>query len=214
MRKIIFTIPLLIMMGCTMDRLGVSVDVKSPYRGDKASTKSISVTEITNGISSNTIIGKGYGGAICRYIEELRWGGNPFVGDIFGDIVREELENNGYNILGKAHSPFKDEYKKESEYLLGGKLIEIKTNLCRYKEFNKGEVYIKVAWEIYDKKEKKIVFATTTEGYKENLEFNNLGDKHMFDVAFRIASKNLLADKRFYELMISNQVLAGPKTKG
>jgi hypothetical protein len=204
MRKIIFAIPLVMLMGCTMDRLGVSVDVKSPYRADKASTKSISVTEITNGISSNTIIGKGYGGAICRYIEELKWGGSPFVGDIFGDIVREELEHNGYNILGTAHSPFKDEYKKESEYLLGGKLIEIKSNICRYLEYKKGEVYIKVLWEVYDKKEKKIIYSVTTEGYKENLEFNNLGDKHMFDVAFRIASKNLLADKRFHDLMKYN----------
>jgi hypothetical protein len=204
MRKIIFAMPFVILIGCTMDRLGVSVDVKSPYSADKASTKSISVTEITNGISSNTIIGKEYGGAICRYIGELNWIGNPFVGDIFGDIVREELESNGYNILGTAHSPFKDEYKKESAYLLGGKIIGVKSNICRYQEYKKGEVYIKVLWEIYDKKEKKVVYAMTTEGYKENLEFNNLGDKHMFDVAFRIASKNLLADKRFYELMKSN----------
>ena len=89
-----------------------------------------------------------------------------------GSATRNKLNKQGYSVIGKEDSPFNDEYNKQSELLLGGKLIEVKSNTCYSREGIKGEAYVKAQWEVYDVKTKNIVLSFISEGNWRNPFFS------------------------------------------
>ena len=164
-------------------------------------SKQISVMKFIDTIELHRVIGKSYQGLVCIPSGDLYWVGNVKVINNVGDTTRKKLEKHGYSLVGKAYSPFNDEYSKESELLLGGKLIDVKSNTCGSIGGIKGEVYIKVEWEIYSNKINSVVLKINTEGYSSSNEYNELGDFYLYDQAFDMAIDNLLAEKAFYTIL-------------
>ncbi|RJO60956.1 hypothetical protein C4544_04085 [candidate division WS5 bacterium] len=200
MRNIFLAICCTMLLGCSMAPLGQNVIRQNPIETANKS-KPISVMKLVDTIEQGRIIGKAYGGLACIPNGDLLWRGNEKMINNIGNIARIKLGKYGYSLVGKEYSPFNEEYSKQSELLLGGKLIDVKSNACLSISGIKGEVYIKVEWEIYNTKEKNIILAVNTEGYSSSNDFNKIGDKDLYEQAFDMAIDNLLAEKLFYALL-------------
>jgi len=199
MKHTIIAINIIMLIGCSMTPLGYNV-VRDTPSTVKDGSKKIFVMKIVDTVSLNSVVGKGYRGGFCVRSGDLFWTGNENVLNSMTNIVRTRLDKYGYTLVGKTHSPFNDEYSKQSEILLGGKLLEIKSNACKNFYFIKGEVYMKVEWEIYDKITNSIVLNVSTEGYSSRNEFE-IGDMGMYEQAIEMAIDNLLSDDKFYALL-------------
>ena len=176
-----------ILFACSMAPLDKNV-IKQTPDNVIVRTKSISVTKVVDTISQGSVVGKYYSGLFsCVSRGDSRWIGNEKLMNSTGDIVRSKLEKYGYSLVGKAYSPFSEEYAKQSDLLLGGKLVDVKANTCRTVSGVKGEVYIKIDWEIYDNKTKKVILMINTEGYDSSNEPNKFGDKDLYEKAFDMA---------------------------
>lgn len=203
MKKLLIFIICGSFVGCTMAPLSKNATHQLPIEL-KNKSKSISVNKIIDAVETNAVIGEGYRGLWCMSAGELRWAGNERIVTDVANVVRIKLDKNGYSLIGKAYSPFNEEYSKQAELLLGGKIADVQANTCGSVHGIKGEVFVKFEWEIYDTKNKNISLSLSTEGYSSSTEFIKLG-RDLYDTAFDMAIDNLLADKRFYGLLTGQQ---------
>ena len=161
--------------------------------------------KLVDTVEVKKVIGKAYGGTACVAHGDLYWGGNEKLLTDVSNMVRNKLDKFGYSLVGKAYSPFNDEYSKQSELLLGGKVVDVQSNACYSVSGVKGEVFVKVDWEIYDTKGKSIILSVSSEGSSSRMEFEKAGDMTLYKDAFDMAIDNLLAEKTFYSLLTSGQ---------
>jgi S1-C subfamily serine protease len=68
-----------------------------------------------------------------------------------------------------------------------------------------------VEWQIYSRLERKVVLKLTTEGSVEQQKTSQNGMENAISDAFAMAVKNLLGEKRFYDLVVSS---GGTKMEG
>lgn len=190
-----------LLSGCTIAPLNKYVQHLTPPTLKDKPTKSISVTKVTNAVTIGQVIGKYYGGTWCLPHGELTWTPGTLVFSEYSNVVRNKLKENGYTLLGEANSPFNEELNKQSELLLGGKIIDLNFNACHSIMGTKGEIFIKVEWELFDNKSKKVITTITTEGISSASEFDSAGDLPLLKKAFAMAADNLLANKQFCDLL-------------
>lgn len=199
MKKLLILIICGSFVGCTIAPLSKNVTRQTPIEV-KNKTRSISVNKLVDAVETNTVIGEHYRGIWCMSAGELRWAGNERVVSDVANLIRNKLDKHGYSLIGKAYSPFNDEYSKQAELLLGGKIVDVKANTCGSVHGTKGEVFVRFEWEIYDTKNRSVSLTLASEGYSSSTEFIKLG-KDLYDKAFDMAVDNLLADKMFYVLL-------------
>jgi hypothetical protein len=190
------------LIGCSVAPLNKSVVRQEPYKNAAGKSLSISVNKVVNAIDSKKVVGKFYAGTACVDHGDLRYRGSDRFINEMTNYVRSKLEEYGYSVIGKAHSPFNEEFSGQSNFILGGKVIDVQANICYSVNGAKGEAYTKVEWQIYDNKKKSIILTLTTEGYAALKDFDSTGDAMLFDPAFQMAVDNLLASKAFYGLLI------------
>ena len=201
MRKLFLLVLCSVFLGCSMAPLGTNVVRNTPLKTNNNTSKTISVAKLVDTTEVNKVIGKYYAGVACVRSGDSYWRGNDRIFANVTNITRNKLNKQGYSVIGKEDSPFNDEYNKQSELLLGGKLIEVKSNTCYSREGIKGEVYVKVQWEVYDVKTKNIVLSLISEGNSSITEFKKGVDFELYEQAFDMAIDNMLADKTFYALL-------------
>ncbi len=197
MKKILFSVCIFMLAGCsTMAPLGLNVVRQTP-ENISHNSKQIAVSKVLDTIEQGKVIGKAYGGTLCLSKGDLFWKGNEKVMRNVEDMLRTKLEKYGYSLVGKANSPFNEEFSKQAELLLGGRLDDVKSNACFSVRGVKGDSYVKVEWQVYNAKTNDVVFTVNTEGYASDAEFNELGDTDRYKRAFDMSIDNLLADKTF-----------------
>jgi hypothetical protein len=203
MRNLLILIICVLFVGCTIAPLSKNVTRQTPIEV-KNKSRSISVNKLVDGLETNRVVGEAYRGIWCVSNGELRWAGNERIVTDVANLVRNKLDKQGYSLIGKAYSPFNDEYSKQAELLLGGKIADVKANTCHSIKGAKGEVFVSLEWEIYDTKTKSISLSLTSEGYSSSTEFMKLG-KDLYDKAFDMAVDNLFAKKEFHSLLTGGQ---------
>ncbi len=143
-------------------------------------------------------------GIFCLPQSSLTWqGGRALISDEeFGETLREELEKNGYTVVGDPDALFEDKSSWKAEFLIAGQITDMSANICYFMPPNsKGESYMEVEWQIYSRKVRDVVLKFKTEG-NSNIETpSTTGDQEVFYQAFAMAVNNMLAKKDFYELV-------------
>jgi hypothetical protein len=93
----------------------------------------------------------------------------------------------------------------------------MQANLCFWtvcgEWLRKGEVYMKVNWQLYSRLDRKVVYETITEGTSKVEPKGSLGCYNpvttgMTDIflnAFASATKNLLAERGFHDLLVQTE---------
>lgn len=161
------------------------------------------------GFRYNPIIG-------CRFTPgEITWGSGRWQSDSLelADIFFQEMSSAGYDVLGDPSQMFPDHDQNRASYIIGGRISSLQVDLCDSVVFGirygiKGDAYIKVAWQVYDKIDRRVIFSTSTEGTFVNNQATVDGETVAFNGAFANAVANLAADKGFHDLVL-NTVPAG-----
>jgi hypothetical protein len=156
-------------------------------------------------------IGSIQSGLLCVPQADLIWRGGKIdvSNDDFTEVFREELTKANYEVIGSTDELFEDPSDWKAEYLIAGLVNEMQANICfPWGGFGnwtsgKGEAYMKVNWQIYSRLNRKVVYETTTEGSSKVDDSSATGPADVFLNAFSIATKNLLSDKGFHDLIVN-----------
>ncbi len=171
-------------------------------------TKPIAFRKIVLKIPHHRPIGKLSRGLLCLKKDDftLSGGRHQLNTDRFNEIFHTELQLANYKVVGDPDALFEDPEIKSAEYLIAGLVKSIEANVC-YPKSRSGNyssssaaVYMEVEWQIFDALRRKIVEKVHTQGSsKVGISYNGIGKA--FDNAFALATRNLLADKKFYQLV-------------
>jgi len=182
-----------------------------PIQDLKASetTKPIQFTKIVLKLKRGEHIGAWKAGILCTPNGDLNWKGGKINIDSeeFTDTFKEELEKYSFKAVGDSNALFEDASTWKSEILVAGLVKELKANICYpmagYGNFNssKGEAYLKVDWQIYSKLDRSVVHSVTTEGAAKSTDSVGGGDSIVVLNAFSQATRNLLADEKFRQII-------------
>jgi hypothetical protein len=142
MKNLVAGIICCLLASCTVAPLNRSVVRQEPYKITSGKSLSISANKVIDAIESKSVTGKLYTGLACVDRGPMHWRATEsFINEVTNH-VRKKLEGYGYSVLGKAYSPFNEEYSKQSDLILGGKIIEVDTNACYSVDGVKGEAYL------------------------------------------------------------------------
>ena len=136
-------------------------------------------------------------------------GRTAFKPDEFAERFVHALKAANYNVAGDPTILFTaSENKVAPRYRVGARIDRIAMNICHHSDWferapESGEGAVRVAWQVQDTVDERIVYETTTEGGSKIA----YGDARMdarvdliFD-AFESAAKSLAADQGFYKLV-------------
>lgn len=140
-----------------------------------------------------------------------------------GEIFFDALAGRGVNIQGDPSQLFEQaDYVQGAEYQIGGRITEIRGNLCRGHNFwtgqatNKvaGEMYVSVEWTIRSSIQKRNVAKFETEGYFLQREMKLNGLQIAFHNAFAAAAEAMIDEKQFVEIATRQIETAGAEVEG
>ena len=234
-KKLLFLIFLLSLVGCASSAKIQHTEIKEPIEvSPEEESKPLQFKEIVVKLDIGEDIGSLQATRLCMATSDLFWKGGRFgyvkkgisfyteialsnvrvSTDDFTKVFQDEMENANYNIMWDTGVLFEDPYDIEAEYLIAGIVIEMQANLCFWtvcgEWLRKGEVYMKVNWQLYSRLDRKVVYETITEGTSKveikgtsNAEPTGMTD--IFLNAFASATKNLLAERGFHDLLVQTE---------
>jgi S1-C subfamily serine protease len=173
------------------------------------SSKPIQFTKVVVKLKRGEHVGAMQGGLLCVPQSDLTWKGGRISidSDEFTDAFKEELEKFSFKTVGDTNALFEDPSTWKSEILVAGLVKDLKANICYpmagFGNFSsaKGEAFLKVDWQIYSKLDRAVVHSVTTEGASKGTEAVAGGDTVAVLNAFSQATRNLLADAKFRNLI-------------
>jgi S1-C subfamily serine protease len=123
------------------------------------------------------------------------------------ETFREELTRANYRVVGDPDALFDDPSSWQAEFLVAGRVTKIDADLCfaymtwEQVERVSGAAVMEVEWQVYSRLDRKVVHQTRTRGRGEVTEPSTTGDTDILQNAFAQATRNLLADRRFHDLI-------------
>jgi S1-C subfamily serine protease len=202
-----------IIYGCVMPAEVKDAPVLSPKEipsGQKA--KPVQLKKVMVKIKRGTVIGSWQEGLFCLPGGEITWKGGRYFFDPaeLDGVFREEFERANYTVVGDPDALFDDPSSWQAEFLIGAIVTDIDLSICGSAMGVKGEIYLKVDWQVYSRLDRKVVYKTTTEGSYENTEFTDETYDDLVLNVFGMATQNLLADQQFYALVAGETLIAAP----
>jgi serine protease Do len=122
-------------------------------------------------------------------------------------VFRDELERADYKVVGNPDALFDDPSSWQAEYLIAGLVKRIDADVCyAYSELEKvtkasGVLLMDVDWQVYSRLDRNVVYTAHTQGRGEIKEPSTSGETDMMLDAFAQATRQLLADHKFYEIV-------------
>lgn len=168
----------------------------------------IQFRKIVIDIKRGTDIGSVKTGILCIPERELihRGGRQIVAGDDLTEVFQDELTAANYVVVGDPDALFDDPSAWKAKYLIAGKVEDMKANICYpFNKFGsiaaKGEAFMRVDWQIYSRLDRRVVYKLSTEGASEIKKKRAGGDVDLFLDAFAQATRNMLADQGFHDLI-------------
>jgi len=222
---------LLLVFGC---RTGpkMAVPTVAPAQTLRISTPStdqasIALGRVVVGVRQGTTIAHfprktiSIGRRLCNYghqqAETLEWGsGSREFGNWeseFGTIFFDVLSERGFNVVGDSRDLFKQAAGAHSaEYLIGGRIVDKRGNLCewfdgwngRVLDLYSGEFFITVEWSVFSSLADQTVARFRTSARYEQIDAKKEGINLAFNGAFATAAGNLAEVKEFRDLLAKN----------
>lgn len=205
-----FLVTPLLLAGCN------SVPVKQVAQNEPiqinnpSELKPIAITKVVGKMKRGADIGDVQGGLLCVFLGNLNWksGGKVNLSsEELVDVFRDELETNGWPVVGSTDNLFEGYDVSGAEILVAAKVKEIHANICYpYSGLgdissSKGAMRLAAEWQIYSPATKSIIATIETEGSTEVKDVQNGGQDSLLTNAFAIAVNNLLADEEFLSLV-------------
>ncbi len=153
-------------------------------------------------------------GVFCTPDSALVYGGGRLRidDDELTEVFRDELKSANYRVVGDPDALFENPEDWKAEYLIAGTVEKMLANVCYpYLGWGnttdgRGEGYMEVAWQIYSRLDRKVVYQLRTEGRGKIAENRPFPLDEMVTMAFAQATRHMLADQGLHDLLTG----AGP----
>ncbi|WP_179958293.1 S1C family serine protease [Chitinimonas arctica] len=159
-------------------------------------------------------VGKNYIGFACVPSGTVEWRGGRIniTDDELTETFREELQKYNYPVVGDPNALFDDPSTWKAELLVAGQVNKLELSACyplagfgNYRD-SKGGAYVQVAWQVYGQLERKVVYEVTTEGSYQSDSSAPMGIEKNLANAFGLSVQNLLADRKFNDLVTRREL--------
>jgi len=181
--------------------------------GTGVRARPIQLERIVVGLPGGTPIGTIGSGPVCASSKDLVWRepSTALSPEDFNEVLGLELEKANYSVVGSSGGLVDNASTWKAELLVSGLVKDLKANICYplteslAREDAKGEAYVSMAWQVYSRPEKKVVYEAWTVGSSVVEEPRTSVPAHLILDAFAMATQNLLADRGFYEVVIRSE---------
>jgi hypothetical protein len=182
-------------------------------------SKPIQFKRIVVKLRRGTAIGSMKAGILCIPRRSLVWRGGraTFSGDELTEVFQGELKQANYSVVGDTTALFNDPSEWKAEHLIAGLVTNMQADLwfplIGYQDTQtvKGEATMTVQWQLYSRLDRKVVYKTTTVGKYVRGSSIATGASDMFFNAFADATRQLLAEKEFYDILVASKPPASKK---
>lgn len=180
--------------------------------------KPIAITKVAASIRRGTVIGKMSIGAFCIGGADVKWksGSKINLGDEnLVDVFREELERNGWPVVGSTEDLFEGYDVSGAEVLVAARLNDISSEFCAplagFGNFDtKGSMRVTVEWQVYSPARRELIGKIETEGSAIQSDIEDDTGYALLEQSFGIAVNNLLSKKEFHDLVSRSQGKRAP----
>lgn len=175
-----------------------------------AQPSAVQLHRIVTKLPVDEVLGESRSGIACEQNRPLVWRGgsiNLSQQELL-EIFRKELRDANYVVVGDPFALFDDREGLKADYLVGGVVDKLQVNTCapeRNPYRIKGGSFMSVLWQVYARREGKVVYETRTEGSYQTDEFGSEGVPFYLRNAFDANVRNLLADPAFRDLMLNKE---------
>ncbi len=164
------------------------------------------------------VIGTLQVGKECSGREPLTWkiGRDSTVTQDFGALLLEEVSTAGYGVVGRGDVLFEDVHEKKADYVVAGVIRDVRANVCYANpkgSLATAEASLAIDWQIYSYRTRDVAFKLTTEGSSLLLRPQPEPGADAISRAVVAASRNLLADPHFHELLAGNGADRNPQSR-
>ncbi|MEP6995229.1 MAG: trypsin-like peptidase domain-containing protein [Acidobacteriota bacterium] len=186
-----------------------------PAGDDKASA--IEFRKFLLKLPEDLVIGTVQTGNACAGLGPLTWkvSRDRSIGQDFGALLIEELSSAGYPIAGDRDALFEDPHERRADYVIAGVVRDIRANVCYSnpkKELATAEASLTIDWQIYSHRSRGVEMKITTEGSSLLPPQAEPGGEAI-SRAFISATRNLLADDKFHDLLSGADAEAAGKPR-
>ena len=191
---------------------------------DPAKVKPIAITKVAATIRRGTVVGTLGVGAFCAGNEEVKWrsGNKVFLSnEDLVDVFREELEANGWPVIGSTEDLFQGYDISGAEVLVAARVTDIESAFCApmsgFGDWDlKGSLHMNVEWQVYSPARRALLGVIETEGSAETKKTSDDANWELLSESFAVAANNLIADSRFLEMVEKSEglVAAPASTSG
>ncbi len=202
---------LIILVGCAPTVRQVEVK-KAIEVTDKSKIKPIAITKVAAKIRRGTVIGTLNVGLACvPNIPNLKikWRSSGTISlssEELVDVFREELEANGWPVVGSTGDLFSGYDVSGAEVLVAAKITDIDCEMCApwggFGNWNlKGSMKMDVEWQVYSPARKTLIGTVQTQG---SMNITETGDDTAYELlngSFSIAANNLIASREFLTMV-------------
>lgn len=221
MARVMLFAALAALAGCLASPVAIQpVPTAKPVElGAEQVGKFIQLKRLVVHIPEHEVIGVKQIGPFCRGVEQLFWKSLDKIylsEDELTEKLREELGKYGYKVLGGQYRLFDEGPRPKADLVLGGMVRDLKGNICYNPPDSttscSGEVYLRVEWQVYDPRQKKVLLKVETAGsYKRDLmELVPDRGRSLWLGAYRAAVANLAANPALQKLVSGKPALSPP----
>jgi len=136
------------------------------------------------------------------------------IGDDLGALLMEGLADAGYTVVGDKESLFDDPHGKRAEYVIAGVIRDVKAHVCYAngaKHPGTANASLIVDWQVYSHRSKSVALKESTAGAIELPGALDEPGAEAITRAFVAASRSLLANARFHDLVFGKGGDRAPK---
>ena len=160
-------------------------------------------------------------GPLCLPYDDLYYrGGRVDITDAeLATVFHDEMSAASFHVVGDPDALFDDPDDDRARYVVAGLVSTIRANVCYPALYfdtakAKGEAFMEVDWQIFSRLDRRIVLELTTRGQGAVARSRGGGDVELLLLAFAQATRNLVADAAFRDLVLrpAPVVTAAPPT--
>ena len=176
---------------------------------DRSRVKPIAITKVAATIRRGTKVGELGVGMLCIKTDDIKWrSGNKvhLSSEDLVDVFREELEVNGWPVVGSTEDLFEGYDVSGAEVLVAARVIDLESEFCaplagfgNWKM--KGSLRMEVEWQVYSPSRRELIGKIETEGSAVTKKTSDDASYELLSEAFALAANNLVASKNFLTLV-------------
>ncbi len=216
----VFTVVGVVLAGCVSPATIPQVAEKEVIEvKDGRAAKPVQFRKIVIKLKRGADIGSIQSGLFCAPRAELiyRGGRRTLSGDELTEVFQDEMKAANYQVVGDPNALFEDPSTWKAEFLIAGLVKKMLANVCfpnwGFGDITNGtgEAFMEVDWQIYSRLDRRVVYRLTTEGMGKVTQRQPAPETIAFLDAFAQATRNMLADQGFHDLVTGKGSLAKAK---